>query len=108
MQELAVEQFIGIIRVCVQNLLGDGVVSTQGGEMSELVGVRSTCERPLCVAGKTFRKYVFNELGATWGCYICRVDLKREVELLRKPTNKRVVTGEALSYTYVRLSPFIL
>lgn len=46
--------------------------------------------------GKTFREYMCYELRNFSDCYMCRVDFRKEVEMLKKLRIQLVAEDEAL------------
>lgn len=79
------EQLAGSVRVFLQHCAGDEVIYEEGGEMTHIVKVPLTSEKCLCVNGKLLGVHC-DELGTVWDCYIRRIDLEKDVEMLRKPT----------------------
>lgn len=85
MLELAKACLTGTMRVFVQYWAAGEEASAAGGEVTHVVEVPSTMEKYLCMGCRRFEQYLSNELGAVRDCYVARLEIEVEPELLGKP-----------------------
>lgn len=71
--------------VFVQCLAGDEGARKTSAEVKHIVEIMSTMERYLCLDCNWSRKYECYDLGAVWDCYIAKIDIENENDLLVRP-----------------------